>query len=92
MLVDVEAFREFVDKDQIFNLPKPFLRRDHDELTTIEYDLRICGGAGAAPFPACASLAKANVIIAAAAIAAVCCFIAAAILPMSFPNEIALTD
>jgi len=42
--------------------------------------------------PACASLAKANVIIAAAAIAAVCCFIAAAILPMSFPNEIALTD
>ena len=52
MLVDVEAFREFVDKDQILNLPKPFLRRDHDKLTTIEYDLRICGGAGAAPFPA----------------------------------------
>jgi hypothetical protein len=52
MLVGVEVLRELVDEDQILNLPKPLLRRNHNKLAAIEYDLRICGRAGAAPFPA----------------------------------------
>ena len=52
MLVGVVVFRDLVDEDQILNLPKPFLRRSHNKLAVIEYDLHICGPAGTAPFPA----------------------------------------